>query len=60
MTREDFMQGQAYRMPPEGKLPCGRCRWKLEHCELEDWDGYVCLDCGARFTEGCSFDEDCS
>jgi len=61
MTREEFMQGRAYKEPAPDKQPCfgDRCRWKMLHCELDDWDGYECLDCGARFTERCTFDDDC-
>lgn len=60
MTITDFMQGQEYRMPPTGR-PCpGRCKWKLLHCDGNDWDGYECEDCKARFTERCSFDDEFS
>ena len=51
MTREEFMREQAYRMPPAGRQVCGTCTWRLAHCELDDWDGYECTVCGARFTE---------
>jgi len=61
MTRETFMNGQAYKMPASGKQDCGdgHHQWHLAHCEIDDWDGYECRVCGAKFTERCTFDEDC-
>ena len=40
MTREEFMRGQEYRMPPAGKehICAGHHDWSLAHCELDDWD----------------------
>lgn len=60
MTRVEFMKGRPYKMPQDGKVPCPRHNWRLIHCESDDWDGYECAGCEARFTERCSFEEEFS
>ena len=59
MSRDEFMNGQSYKMPPKGTTVCTECSWRLAHCERDDWDGYECKICHAKFTERCSFEEDC-